>query len=123
MASMSVEGGTELAVIEAQLRAAEKRIGEKGSQVVRNSTLAGEAVCKQLAAVDTGAMRASVSHDLSGDAASGVIEGEWGPTVRYAPFLERGTSRMAPQPFVLPSLDAVTPGFIAAAEAISDPLD
>ncbi|MFF0822407.1 HK97-gp10 family putative phage morphogenesis protein [Micromonospora haikouensis] len=120
MASVSVDGGgAELAAIEAQFHTAGKRITEKGSRVVRRSTLAGESVAKQLAAVDTGFMRSSVSHEFSDDG----LEGEWGPEASYAKFVERGTSRMAPQPFVGPSLDAVTPGFIAACEAISDPLD
>ncbi|MFG1846772.1 HK97-gp10 family putative phage morphogenesis protein [Micromonospora carbonacea] len=119
VASISVDGWAELTTIEVQLRTAEKHIGPKGAQVVRKSTLAGEAIAKSLAAVDTGFMRSSVSHEFSGDG----LEGEWGPEASYSHFVERGTSRMAPQPFVGPSLDAITPGFIAACEAIGDPFD
>ncbi|MEV5819300.1 HK97-gp10 family putative phage morphogenesis protein [Micromonospora haikouensis] len=124
MASISVDGGgAELAAIEAQLRSAEKRIGVKGSQVVRRSTEEGAGVARRMAAVDTGFMRSSVTTSFTGDAGSGVMDGEWGPEASYAKFVEHGTSRMAPQPFVVPSLDAVTPGFVAACEAISDPFD
>lgn len=123
MADIQVDGLDEWKPIEVKLRTSANRIGAKGAQVVRRSTLAGEAIAKQLAAVDTGAMRESVSHDFHGDGRSGLMEGEWGPTVNYAHFVERGTSRMAAQPFVVPSLEAVTPGFLAATEAISDPLD
>lgn len=119
---MSVDGGAELAVIEAKLRTAQKRIGEKGAQVVRRSTLAGEAVAKQRAPVDTGLLQSSITHEFVGDGRSGAMDGVWGAEAKYAKWVNGGTSRMAPQPFMDQSLDAVTPGFLEAVEAISDPL-
>lgn len=123
MVDIRVDGFEQWEPIEAKLRTAGDRVGATGSQVVRRSTLAGEAIAKQNAAVDTGFMKSVVTHEFRGDGRSGVMEGEWGDEADYAPFVEGGTSRMAAQPFIGPSLEAVTPGFIAATEAISDPLD
>ena len=41
-------------------------------------------------------------------------------TVPYGIYLEGGTSRMPPQPYLFPALDAVTPGFLAAMEQVID---
>ncbi|MFI2663277.1 HK97-gp10 family putative phage morphogenesis protein [Micromonospora carbonacea] len=123
MAAIWVDGVLEFAPIEAQLRTAGKRIGAKGAAVVRRSTEEGASVARRLAAVDTGFMRSSVTTSFTGDGRSGAMEGEYGPEAHYAKFVEHGTSRMAPRPFVGPSLDAVAPGFIAACEAIGDPFD
>ncbi|QKW15379.1 HK97-gp10 family putative phage morphogenesis protein [Verrucosispora sp. NA02020] len=122
MVDIRVEGGGELTVIAAQLRTKRASIGREGSQVVRRSALAGEAAAKAFAPVLTGHLKSSIGHEFSGSAATGVMDGEWGAEARYAKWVEGGTSRMAPQPFVGPSLDAVTPGFLQAVEAISDPL-
>ncbi|MEV2239524.1 HK97-gp10 family putative phage morphogenesis protein [Micromonospora sp. NPDC049891] len=124
MVDIWVEGGqAELGFIEAQLRTSRGRIGQRGSQVVRRSTLAGEAIAKARAPVRTGYMKSTIGHSFAGDGRHGAMEGEWGAEARYSRFVELGTRFMAPQPFVGPSLDAVTPGFLAAVEAISDPLD
>lgn len=48
---------------------------------------------------DTGQLAASIGADVDGLAA------DVGPTVPYAPFVEYGTSRQAPQPFAGQSLD------------------
>ncbi|MFI1194082.1 HK97-gp10 family putative phage morphogenesis protein [Micromonospora sp. NPDC020750] len=123
MVDIWVDGVLEFAPIEAKLRTASGRVGAKGAQVVRRTTEEGARIAQQLAAVDTGFMRGSVTTSFTGDGRSGVVEGEYGPEASYAKFIEGGTSRMAPQPFVGPSADAITPGFLAAAEAISDPFD
>lgn len=123
MASVWFEGVDELNRVEADLRRAEGRIGARGAAVVRKSTLDGERIAKQFAPVDTGFLRSSITHEFRGDGRTGTMEGEWGPEAEYGPFVEWGTARMAPHAFAGPSLDRVTPDFIAAIEAISDPLD
>ena len=57
------------------------------------------------APVDTGFLRSSISTDNRG------LEAEVGPTAHYGIYQEMGTSRMGPQPYLFPALDAVTPGF------------
>jgi HK97 gp10 family phage protein len=75
-----------------------------------------EATAKQLAAVDTGAMRNSIGIDFEELAAT------IGPTVNYAPYVEFGTSRQAPQPFMGPALDRHTAAFYLAMEQIASGL-
>jgi HK97 gp10 family phage protein len=89
--------------------------------VVRKSTLETEARGKARAAVDTGFMRNSITSDFAGSNAD-LAQGETGPEADYAKWVEHGTSRQAPQPFMGPAADEVEPTFYAALEAI-DPLE
>ena len=62
-------------------------------------------------AVDTGLLRASVSHLVATDAGGLFAEIGSGaspamPGVKYALWLEQGTRHMAPRPWLKPSLDA-----------------
>lgn len=54
---------------------------------------------KANAPVDTGELRASIQHDVSG--ANGTIEA----TAEHAPYVEFGTSRQRAQPFFYPAVD------------------
>lgn len=87
---------------------------------VRKATFETEAGGKSRAAVLTGFMRNSITSDFRGSNAD-VAQGETGPEAEYAPYVEHGTSRQAPQPFMGPAADEVEPTFYAALEAI-DPL-
>lgn len=60
---------------------------------------------KQLAPVDTGRLRASITEALGSDA-EGLVE-RVGTNVEYAPHQEFGTSKMAAHPFLRPALDSV----------------
>lgn len=72
----------------------------------------GVALAKAMAPWDTGFLSESNSAEIDG------LEAEWGPTASYGYNVEHGTSRMAPQPFLGPSLDAVLPGFEKAMEQL-----
>ena len=72
-----------------------------------------EGTAKQMAPVDTGAMRNSIGADVRG------LSAEIGPTVSYAPYVEFGTSRMAPHAFMGPALDRHTPDFVSAMEKLA----
>jgi HK97 gp10 family phage protein len=74
-----------------------------------------EATAKQMAPVDTGAMRNSIGVDV------GVLRATVGPTVSYAPYVEFGTSRQAPAAFMGPALDRNNPAFFKAMESIGVP--
>lgn len=58
---------------------------------------------KVFAPVDTGNLRNSIGYDLSNQ--GGESSAEIGPTANYGLFVETGTSRMAPQPFLGPAFD------------------
>lgn len=63
-----------------------------------------ESRAKELCAVDTGRLRASIT------TVPVMVDGELavqiGTNVDYAPYLEEGTRRMAARPFLAPALDA-----------------
>jgi len=61
---------------------------------------------KELAPVDTGRLRASITHEIGADS-QGLVA-TVGTNVVYAPFLEYGTSRMSARPFLRPALGSVT---------------
>lgn len=65
----------------------------------------GEAVAKRLCPVDTGRLRASITHRLGRDSEGLFVD--VGTDVEYAPYVELGTSRMAARPYLRPALDAM----------------
>jgi hypothetical protein len=57
-------------------------------------------------AVDAGTLRRSVTHDVT--SFGGAVEGHVGSTIvdpPYGSYLENGTSKMQPRPWLIPSLD------------------
>lgn len=100
--------------LELDLGRASLQVAAQAATVIRAG---GEAIvrdAKALAPVDTGALRDSISADygLAG------LSAEIGPTVSYAPFVEFGTSRMAPHAFLGPAFDRNVPGVVAALGAL-----
>lgn len=60
-----------------------------------------ERYAKQLCPVDTGRLRASITHELADDGRAVYV----GTNVYYAPYVEMGTSKHPkPQPFIEPSV-------------------
>jgi HK97 gp10 family phage protein len=66
------------------------------------------------APVDTGFLRSSIGVDFHGDG----LGFDAGPTASYGHFVEGGTSRMAPQPYVRPAWDRRVPQAVEAFEQI-----
>ncbi len=95
-------------------------VGSKVAQVVRRSALQLEATAKGFCPVDTGFLRGSIGTNITGGALSTEISAVVGPTANYAPYVEFGTSRMAPAAFMGPAFDRVAPDFVAAVEAVTD---
>lgn len=77
--------------------------GPVGKELVRR-TIRVERRAKQLAPVDTGRLRSSITHETGRE--GGELVGRVGTNVDYAPHQELGTSRMAAQPYLRPALDA-----------------
>lgn len=92
------------------------------SLVVRKSAFDIERIAKTLAPVDTGFLKNSI-HTVIQTNNFRVYSAEVIADANYASYVEYGTSRMAPQPYMQPALDRVSPGFIAAMTAIANPLD
>lgn len=96
----------------ADLSKATGKVGPMAQIVVRKVAKDIEADAKRLAPVDTGNLKGSIgTSDLRTVGQSGTISAEIGPTASYGVFLEQGTSRMAPQPYMGPAADRNTPGF------------
>lgn len=65
----------------------------------------------------TGNLRNSIEVDFIGSNAD-LAQAEIGPFANYGAFVELGTERQAPQPYMGPAFDAVEPSIIAALEGI-----
>ena len=107
---------TELRRLARDLRAAAGRAEHLARQAVIKTAADIERDAKIAAPVDTGALRNSISYELRDDG----LTAEVGPTVHYAPFLEYGTSRMAPRPYLGPAADRHVPRFEKAIESLAD---
>ena len=107
-----MSGLDELNSIAADLRKAGFLAQWRAGQVVAKAAYDVEGIAKGFCPVDTGFLRSSIGVDLA--LFSAVI----GPTANYGPYVEFGTSRMAPAAFMGPALDQVTPEFVAAIEAL-----
>lgn len=98
----------------------ERTVGAEASRALRKTALALESDAKIFAPVDTGALRSSISTDFSGDGRFGAMSAEIGPTVDYGHYVERGTSRMGPQPYLGPAAERRVPQLEAALRRIGD---
>ena len=100
-----------LRALSADLRAAGRQVGNKARQVVRKTAYDIEATAKSLVAVDTGNLKSSITHSDLRLGTTGSLVAEIGPTADYGEFLETGTRRMAPQPYMGPAADRHEPAF------------
>lgn len=80
-------------------------VGAKGARVLRKVAGDIERDAKILCPVDTGNLRNSIGTDIFGDGRFGTISAEIGPTAEYGHYVEEGTSRQAPQPYLGPAFD------------------
>jgi HK97 gp10 family phage protein len=97
--------------LQATLTRKEGTVGAQAARALRKTAHDIEADAKALAPVDTGALKNSISTDISGDGRFASMHAEIGPTVDYAHFVEAGTSRMGPQPYMRPAAERRFPGF------------
>lgn len=103
------------------LAAAGPRAEALAAAVVIKSLTDIETDAKRLCPVDTGFLKNSISREISADTfagSGGSFGGEVGPTAAYGAYVEYGTSRMGPEPYMGPAFARRSPGFVAAMEQI-----
>ncbi len=69
------------------------------AKILEEWGLTAEAYASDYCPVDTGRLRASISHDTDEDTMY------LGTNVEYAPYVELGTSRMDAQPYLRPAIE------------------
>jgi HK97 gp10 family phage protein len=94
---------SEVRTLAIDLSAAPARIQRRASTAIRKTAHDIEADAKIFAPVDTGNLRNSISSDIH--ELSAVI----GPTANYGGYVELGTSRMSPEPYMRPAFDRRAP--------------
>lgn len=77
----------------------EARIKPKLQQALEKCVFSVEADAKVNCPVDTGRLRMSITSDV------GDLEGSVGTNVDYAPYVEYGTYKQAPRPYLRPAFD------------------
>jgi len=100
---------TEVRKLAVDLHRAGARVGAKSAQVIRKTARDIEGDSKTLCPVDTGNLKNSISVDFEGDGRFGAMSAEIGPTADYGHYVEDGTSRMSPQPYMGPAFDRRAP--------------
>lgn len=91
------------------------QLRQRASQVVRTTALDIEAQAKATVPVDTGTLKNSIQAEQAGDLAWQV-----GTPVEYAPYVEYGTTKMAPRPYLGPAAEAVRGPFEQAMKHLLD---
>ena len=99
------------------------QVGQQGSKVLRRTALAIEKTAKEIVRVDTGNLKNSITTDFEGDGRFGTMSSETGPEAEYGGYLEWGTSKQEPAPYMGPAMDKHVPSFIAALEQLADPFE
>lgn len=88
------------------------RVVKQAGDAVRLATLGTERDAKILAPVDTGNLRNSITSTIRG------LSGAVGPSAHYGRYVEEGTSRMGPQPYMGPATDRNAALFVQAMDKI-----
>ena len=109
---------SELITISADLGKASYEVTRRAQIVVRKTAADIEASGKRNAPVDTGHLRGSISTTIS----IGGMSAEIGPTASYGAYVEFGTRRMSPQPFMRPAADQHFPEFEEAVSRLTQDL-
>lgn len=98
MARIDVDA-SEVRALAGRLTRSTTRVEARAAAAVRKTAADMTRDAQRLAPVDTGALKGSISADVTG--LSAVI----GPTVSYGVFQELGTSEMRAQPYLSPAFD------------------
>ncbi|MFI7691784.1 HK97-gp10 family putative phage morphogenesis protein [Nonomuraea sp. NPDC049655] len=105
---------SELARLEVAIDNATAKTQAMVKAAVKKTGLDTVAAAQSLAPVDTGNLKNSIGVDFDPDG----YGFEAGATANYAGYVEFGTSRMAPQPYLGPAFARTSEQFVEAIESI-----
>lgn len=108
------DGFEDVAKLAADLGKAGAGAVGKAAIVVRKAATDIERDAKILAPVDTGNLRNSIGAVVRG------LRAEVGPTAEYGVYVEHGTSRMGPQPYMGPAAERHTAPFELAMRKVGE---
>jgi len=80
-----------------------KEVGLKCFQNMEKACLLVEGDAKRMVRVDTGRLRASITHEV--EKSKDEVTGRVGSNVEYAVYQEYGTSKMSGHPYLRPALE------------------
>ena len=100
---------SELRKLAADLDKEGPRAGADVSAAVKRSAEAVKKAAVEMAPKRTGELAGSIGVDMYGDGRSSGVTAVIGPLARYGLFVEKGTSKMAPQPYMEPAFSAESP--------------
>ncbi len=109
---------SEFSRLAADLDRHSETLRDRASAVVRKTVFDTMADAQTLAPVDTGNLKGSITTEVRPGDLVGVVEA----TADYAAYIEWGTSKMQPQPFMQPAQDRNTPTFLEALATLVDEL-
>lgn len=92
---------------------------EKTKAVVAKTAFDIEAYAKMVVPVDTGALKNSISTEITPDGMTAVIA----PHMEYATDVEYGTRRMSAQPYMTPAAERNKPAFVGAMQQMLKELE
>lgn len=105
---------SELRSLEIALDQATPKAVTMAKAAVKKTGFDTVSLAQELVPVDTGNLKNSIGVDFDPDG----LGFEAGPTANYGMFVEGGTSRMAPQPYMGPAFDKAVEPFVQAMEQI-----
>lgn len=111
---MTTDGSSEFLEMASTFAAAPARFRAEARAAMRKTGADIQGTAQNLAPVDTGALRNSITSDYTETAQT--LRIEIGPTVNYGAFVERGTSNpnYPKQPYLRPAVERHEPGLLAA---------
>jgi len=113
---------SDVSKLTADLNRTRLRVGRQSAAVVRDAAFRVEASAKSRVPVQSGELRGSIDTRFYGSGNSGRMSAVVRAGAFYARFVEDGTSRQAPQPFMQPALNDQRAKFLAAITRLSDVL-
>lgn len=115
---MSGDAAGEFLDMATTFAAAPARFRAEARAAMRKTGADIQGTAQNLAPVDTGTLRNSITSDYTENAQT--LRIEIGPTVNYGAFVERGTSRNRAQPYLRPAVERHEPGLLAAFAQLSE---